>query len=284
MMTFNLVSLFPSMFEALSQKGVISKAIEKSKIKLEYVNPRNFAKDKHRTVDDKPYGGSDGMLLLSEPLKGALSFLDKKEGGRGYVVYLSPQGEKWTHKKALQWSETKKVITFVCGRYGGIDQRFIETYVDEEISAGDYILSGGELPAMILIDSLTRLLPEVLGNADSKFYDSFSSLLLEAPQYTRPVEFEGLRVPDVLLSGNHEKIKKWKKQISLIKTFQLRSDLIQERVLEEKMRLMEDLNEAFKEASNWSEEDRISCGLNNLSDLKKSFEFYVAEGYNSGKN
>ena len=191
-MTFNLITLFPSFFQILSEGGVVAKAKEKGLLNIECINPRLWASNKYGSIDDTPYGGGDGMILRAEPLKKALDFL-KQKGEVGSLVYLSPQGKKWSQKKASQWSREQKTITFICGRYGGVDQRFIEKYVQEEISIGDYVLTGGELAAMVMIDSVVRLLPQVLGNKESKDKDSFQSSLLEAPQFTRPFVFEDLK-------------------------------------------------------------------------------------------
>ncbi len=269
-MKFNLITLFPSFFEILSQGGVVARAIKEGMMEMECVNPRDWARNKYGSVDDTPYGGGDGMIMMAEPLKKSLDFLKEKED-LGFVVYLSPQGKKWSQKKAFEWSKEKTKVTFICGRYGGVDQRFIEKYVDEEVSIGDYILTGGELAAMVVMDSILRLCPKVLNNKDSKHKDSFQSSLLEAPQFTRPLLFEDLKVPEVLLSGHHQRIQEWDFHLSLLRTFQLRPDLL-ERVSErEKSSIREDLAQALEFATQFPEEELMSCGIPDLKQLKLKF-------------
>jgi tRNA (guanine37-N1)-methyltransferase len=220
---FNIISLFPEMFGAI-QQGVVGQAVKNQKITLNLINPRSFTSDIHKTVDDRPYGGGDGMVMMGEPLEKALESIGQD---RGHVVYLSPHGKVWNDKLAREWAlEFKqKPLTLICGRYGGIDQRFINTHVNSEISVGDFVLSGGEIAAMTVIDTLARLVPGVLGNAESSEAESFAEGLLESPQFTRPQELYGQAVPEALRGGNHKKIREFRQMISLLRTLQLRPDL-----------------------------------------------------------
>ncbi|MBE8162594.1 MAG: tRNA (guanosine(37)-N1)-methyltransferase TrmD [Bdellovibrionaceae bacterium] len=232
-MKFNIISIFPEMIEQALSCGVVGRGVKNNTLSVNIVNLRDFATDKYQSVDDKPYGGGDGMLLKPEPMAKALASLGIKntstsnaEKPRSHkVVYLSPQGEKWTHNKAQDWAKNCQEVTLLCGRYGGLDQRILDLYVDEEVSVGDYVLSGGELPALTLVDSISRFIPGVLGHEDSARKDSFSEYLLEAPQFTRPAVFQSLQVPEVLMSGNHKDIEKYKKDLSISVTQQKRPDL-----------------------------------------------------------
>lgn len=227
-MKVNVISIFPQMFESWTKFGLIGQAIQKGSIDLRFINPRDYAKDKHRTVDDRPFGGGDGMVLLYEPLSQAIEgLLEEKQLGR--LIYMSPSGQRLTSAKAEELAQLKEPITLLAGRYGGIDQRVVEKYVDEELSVGDYILSGGELPAMTLIDAIGRYLPGVLGNEASSQNESFSDGLLEAPLFTRPAEVDGAVVPEVFLQGHHQKINDLRRQLSLVITFHRRPDLIENR-------------------------------------------------------
>jgi len=229
----DVISLFPEMFAAL-QYGITGRAIRNGLIDLEITNPRDFTHDKHRTVDDRPYGGGPGMLMKVEPLKEALHSIKTKEKTK--VVYLSPQGQPLTQNIVKELSNNEQLI-LLAGRYEGVDERLIEHYIDYECSIGDYVLSGGELPAMVLIDSLIRLLPEALGHNESAVEDSFYSGLLDHPHYTRPetlvIDGNNENVPPVLLSGDHKKIAQWRKKQSLGRTWQRRPDLLQQRQLTE---------------------------------------------------
>ncbi len=238
----DVISLFPEMFDAL-QHGITGRAIRNGLIDLEITNPRDFAGDKHKTVDDRTYGGGPGMLMKVQPLKDAILSVktnvikNSKQGAiKNKVVYLTPQGQPLTQAIVKELSENEQLI-LLAGRYEGVDERLIEHYVDYECSIGDYVLSGGELPAMVLIDSLIRLIPGALGHNESAVNDSFYSGLLDHPHYTRPetLEIEGKDecVPDVLLSGNHKKIEQWRLKQSLGRTWQRRPDLIEERQLSE---------------------------------------------------
>lgn len=232
----DVITLFPEMFDAL-QYGITGRAIRDGLIELEMINPRDFTQDKHRTVDDRPYGGGPGMLMKVEPLKEALLSLKERvslkanDTKKSKVIYLSPQGETLTQNKVKKLGENEHLI-LLAGRYEGIDERLIEHYVDYECSIGDYVVSGGELPAMVLIDSLIRLIPEALGHHESAIQDSFYSGLLDHPHYTRPetllVDGKEVRVPAVLLSGDHKKIAQWRSKQSLERTLQRRPDLLRQ--------------------------------------------------------
>ena len=227
-MRFDVITLFPEMFEA-SRQGVTGRAIERGQVGLQLWNPRDYTHDVHRTVDDRPYGGGPGMVMKVEPLRAAI--LDAKAAApQSKVIYMSPQGRPFTQAAAQQMSEQPGFI-LLAGRYEGIDERLIEAHVDEEWSIGDYVLSGGELPAMVLMDTLIRLLPGVLGHADSAVEDSHVDGLLDCPHYTRPEEIEGRAVPEVLLSGNHKAIREWRLMQSLGRTWLRRPELLQGRPL-----------------------------------------------------
>lgn len=221
-----LVSLFPEMFSALTDYGITGRAVTQGLINLQCWNPRDFARDKHRTVDDRPYGGGPGMLMKVEPLRDAIAAAKVWAGADAPVIYLSPQGRPLTQSGVSQLSEYPSMV-LVAGRYEGIDERLLETVIDQEWSIGDYVLSGGELPAMVLIDALTRLIPGALGHADSAQEDSFAEGLLDCPHYTRPEVFEGRPVPEVLLSGDHKRIRRWRLQQALGRTWLKRPDLLQ---------------------------------------------------------
>jgi tRNA (guanine37-N1)-methyltransferase len=230
-MKFNILTIFPEIFNILNH-GVISKAFEKN-LSINCYDIRENAINKHGQIDGKPYGGGEGMLMMAQPLKETLSKISSKD--RGHVIYLSPQGKRLSQENVINYS-TMKSLTLVCGRYEGVDQRFIDKYVDEEISIGDFILSGGEYAAICLIDAIARNLPGTIGNEDSIKNDSFSNGLLKGPAYTRPEIFEDIKVPDVLLSGNHSKINEWKAQKSLINTYLRRPDLINKLKLTKKQK------------------------------------------------
>jgi len=232
------------MFRAISESGITRRAIEPGILELDYWNPRDFTSDKHRTVDDKPYGGGPGMLMKVEPLRDAIKAARKAAGGECQVIYLSPQGEKLDQEKLVKLSVARKLI-LIAGRYEGIDERIVDREVDAEYSIGDYVLSGGELPAMVLIDGITRLIPGALGDPESVTRDSFEQGLLDYPQYTRPEEVDGVKVPTVLLSGDHEEIRRWRVKQSLGRTFERRPDLLEKKNLgaEEKKLLDEYLQD-----------------------------------------
>lgn len=223
-MWFGVVTLFPEMFAALDS-GITGRAIREELLKVELWNPRDFTQDKHRTVDDRPYGGGPGMIMMAQPLQAAIQAAKLVAPSKPVVVHLSPQGKHLTQASAEKLLAQQNLI-LVAGRYEGIDERLLELEADEEWSIGDYILSGGELAALVMIDVLTRLIPGALGHEDSAAEDSLSSGLLKHPQYTRPETMNGLAVPDVLMSGNHQAIERWRLKQSLGKTWLKRPDLL----------------------------------------------------------
>jgi len=222
---FSVITLFPEMIESIFSVGVVGQAKEKQLLKIETVNPRTFTTDLHKTVDDRPFGGGDGMVMLAEPLEKSILSIKKHNS---YVVYLSPQGKKFSDQMANEWSK-KEHIVLICGRYGGIDQRLINSLVDEEVSIGDYVLSGGELAAAVVIDSAARKIPGVLGHESSASQDSFVDGFLECPSFTRPREYLNQEVPAVLLSGNHKLIAEWKARVSELVTLKKRPDLVNQK-------------------------------------------------------
>lgn len=247
-MKFEIVTLFPEMFSAITDYGVTGRAVKNGLIELGYTNPRDFTQDVHRTVDDRPYGGGPGMLMLVEPLLAAIASAKARLESVGVasprVVYVSPQGQSFNQQAAKGFSERQGMV-FLCGRYEGIDERVIEMAVDEEWSIGDYVLSGGELPVMSMIDATVRLLPGVLGHKDSAAEDSFFQGLLDCPHYTRPELYEDRPVPKVLMSGHHGEIRRWRLKQSLGRTWQRRPDLLEGRAFtkEERQLLDEYLDE-----------------------------------------
>ena len=229
-MQIALVSLFPEMFAAVADHGVTGRAVRQGLVSFRHSNPRDFTVDKHRTVDDRPYGGGPGMLMKISPLQQAIADAKEAVGAETRVIYLSPQGARLTHDKAVELAQHESLI-LVAGRYEGVDERLIEAEVDEELSIGDYVLSGGELAAMVVIDAVTRQLPGVLGHELSAQEDSYADGLLDCPHYTRPEDFRGELVPEVLLSGDHERIRRWRLKQALGRTQQRRPDLLQGRVM-----------------------------------------------------
>ena len=223
-----LVSLFPEMFAAVSDHGVTGRAVDQGLVALSHHNPRDFTVDKHRTVDDRPYGGGPGMLMKIDPLQQAIAAAKAVVGSTAKVVYLSPQGQRFDHIKAVKLAQ-EDALVLVAGRYEGVDERLIKAQVDEELSIGDYVLSGGELAAMVVVDAVTRQLPGVLGHELSAQEDSYVNGLLDCPHYTRPEEFEGDKVPEILLSGDHEKIRRWRLKQALGRTYERRPDLLEGR-------------------------------------------------------
>ncbi|UOD35015.1 tRNA (guanosine(37)-N1)-methyltransferase TrmD [Deferribacteraceae bacterium V6Fe1] len=230
MKTYNVITIFPEMIDAIFSYGVIYQGIKKNLIKINPVNLRDFTKDKHKTVDDYQYGGGQGLLLKPEPICDAVKSI-KTNDKNTHVILLDPRGKKYTQSVAQKLLEYDSV-TFICGRYEGVDERVRKLVVDEEISLGDFILTGGELAASVIIDSVARLIPGVLGDEMSFHEESFSDGLLEYPHYTRPYEYEGLRVPDVLVNGNHKEINEWRYKESLKITLQNRPDLLKHKALE----------------------------------------------------
>ena len=221
-MKFTVLTLFPQIPQAFFENSIMAKAVEKGIIAYDLVNIRDFATDKHHTCDDSPYGGGAGQLMMTEPLGRAL---DSVKASRKHVIYVTPSGKQFTQSKALELSR-KDELVIVCGRYEGIDQRIIDYYVDDEISIGDYVMSSGEVSATVIIDTVYRLIDGVI-SSESLDEESYSDGLLEYPQYTRPPVYKDMEVPDVLLSGNHEKIRKWRLEKSIQKTLRNRPDLIQ---------------------------------------------------------
>jgi tRNA (guanine37-N1)-methyltransferase len=229
-MQFDVITLFPEMFRALTDWGITSRAAKQQRYALRTWNPRDFTTDNYRTIDDRPYGGGPGMVMLAKPLEDALDAASAAQSQAGvvqpHVVLMSPQGATLTHDKVMELAQRPGLV-LLCGRYEAIDQRLIDRRVDEEISLGDFVLSGGELPAMALIDAVVRHLPGVLGDAQSAVQDSFVNGLLDCPHYTRPEEYEGVRVPEILLGGHHAEIEKWRRRQALANTARKRPDLIE---------------------------------------------------------
>lgn len=223
-MKFTVITLFPQLIERFAEEGLLGQASSKKLVEIATVNPRHFTEDAHHTVDDRVFGGGDGMVMKFEPLAKAVRFA--KGNGPARVAVLSPQGRPWKQSRAAAWAgEENAHFILVCGRYAGIDQRFVNEFADEEISLGDFILNGGEIAACAVIESVARLLPGALGNRVSAHKDSFSEGLLECPQFTRPREVEGLSVPAVLFSGDHKKVAEFERAVSVVRTRILRPDL-----------------------------------------------------------
>ena len=246
----DVVTLFPEMFVALTGSGITRRALEERRWDVTFWNPRDFTRDVHRTVDDRPYGGGPGMVMMAGPLEEAISSACERQAACGLkssrVIYLSPQGAPLTHRRVMKLAADvqEEGLVLLCGRYEGVDERLIERCVDEEISIGDFVLSGGEIPAMALLDAVVRQLPGVLNDADSAVQDSFVAGLLDCPHFTRPEEYAGQRVPDVLLSGHHEAIRRWRLKQALGRTMQRRPDLLDGRVLsKEETQLLGQLQE-----------------------------------------
>jgi tRNA (guanine37-N1)-methyltransferase len=229
-MDFTILTLFPDLVSSFFEHGMISRGIEKDLIQGHCINIRDFSNDRHNTVDDRPYGGGSGMVMKPEPLEAAVKSA-RKRVPKSRVVLMTPQGTRFNQERAMAFAEQDKGLIFICGRYEGIDERVYTRLVDEEVSIGDYVMTGGELAAMVMMDSIARLIPGVLGSCKSSQSDSFIDDRLEYAQYTRPEEYEGLRVPEVLLSGNHEKIRQWRQKSSLQHTFMKRPDLFEKKKL-----------------------------------------------------
>ena len=235
-----VISIFPDMFGAIANFGITSRALKQGLVELKAITPRDFAHDRHSTVDDRPFGGGPGMVMMVQPLRDAIAAAKVWAGSEAKVIYLSPQGRTLDQAGVVQLSGYNNMI-LIAGRYEGIDERLLDTVIDEEWSIGDYVLSGGELPAMVLIDAVTRLIPGALGHALSAEQDSFTAGLLDCPHYTRPEEFEGMRVPEVLMSGNHELIRRWRLKQALGRTWLKRPDLLQAiNLTEEQHKLLTD--------------------------------------------
>jgi tRNA (guanine37-N1)-methyltransferase len=234
-MRFDIVTIFPRMIEASLTEGILARAIQRNLLTVRARDLREFTEDRHRTVDDVPYGGGPGMVLKPEPLFKAVEAIRQDAGEPQAVVLVSPQGKRFTQVEAARLAGLDRVV-MLCGRYEGIDDRVRENLATEELSIGDYVLSGGELPALVVIDAVARLVPGVVGDDQSVVDDSFSRGLLDFPHYTRPAEVGPLRVPDVLLSGNHAEIRRWRKRESLSRTLDRRPELLAEAVLDEEER------------------------------------------------
>ena len=238
MIRFDVVTLFPEMFAAITGSGITSRALDAGLYSVTTWTPRDFTADKYRTVDDRPYGGGPGMVMMAEPLERALDGIKLAGGGR--VIYLSPQGKKLDHRRVMELKD-ERALTLLCGRYEGVDERLLERRVDEEVSIGDFVLSGGEVAAMALIDAVVRQLPGALGDQASAVEESFADGLLDCPQYTRPEMYAGRQVPEVLLSGHHENIRRWRLKQALGRTWLRRPDLLEIRQLNaEEQRLLEE--------------------------------------------
>jgi tRNA (guanine37-N1)-methyltransferase len=234
-----LVTLFPEMFAALTDYGINSRAIRQGLLEVAFFNPRTHTRDRHQTVDSRPYGGGPGMVMMIEPLRKAIGVARTWIGGPATVVYLSPQG-RVLDQTGVNALVAQGDLILVAGRYEGVDERLIQLEVDQEWSIGDYVLSGGELPAMVLLDALIRQLPGALGHEDSADQDSFADGLLDCPHYTRPEQYEDFKVPEILLSGNHEKIRQWRLKQSLQRTWQRRPELLKKLTLsDEQQQLMD---------------------------------------------
>nr|WP_263296386.1 tRNA (guanosine(37)-N1)-methyltransferase TrmD [Kangiella taiwanensis] len=236
LMNIQVISLFPQMFDTICEQGVVGRAVKQGKVHVGVTNPRDFTQDKHRTVDDRPYGGGPGMLMMTAPLTEAIRYAESvmaidadtasEESQPVYKVYLSPQGKTLNHQLVKELAQ-KQNLLLVAGRYEGIDERVIESEIDLEISLGDFVLSGGEIAAMAVMDSVVRTLPGVLGHQDSAEQDSFADGLLDHPHYTRPEVYEGRQVPPILLTGDHERIRRWRLKQSLGRTWLRRKDLLE---------------------------------------------------------
>ncbi|WP_423838668.1 tRNA (guanosine(37)-N1)-methyltransferase TrmD [Thauera propionica] len=244
---YDVITLFPEMFAALTGSGITRRAMDRGLYALGFHNPRDFTHDPHRTVDDRPYGGGPGMVMLAEPLMQSIAAArlaqQASTGTTGRVIYLSPQGRRLDQAAVLELAAQPGLV-LLCGRYEGVDQRLIDRAVDEEVSLGDFVLSGGELPAMVLLDAIVRQLPGALNTADSALEDSFADGLLDCPHYTRPEVYEDERVPDVLLSGNHAAIRRWRLKQSLGRTWLRRPDLLAARQLNKtELKLLEEFRQ-----------------------------------------
>lgn len=224
-MKINIMTLFPEMCEAVLSESIIGRARENGFVEIECVNIRDYTKDKHNRVDDAPYGGGMGMLMQVQPIDDCYKAICEKSGKKSRLIYMSPCGEVLTQEKVKKLASLDE-ITLLCGHYEGVDRRVIDSLVDEEISVGDYVLTGGELPALILADAVSRMLPGVLPNDEAKELESHYNGLLEYPQYTRPYEWNGMKVPDVLISGHHGNIEKWRREQSLLMTAKYRPDML----------------------------------------------------------
>ena len=224
-MKFHLLTIFPEFFDGPFRHGVVARAVQAGALEIHLHDLRNWTHDLHRTVDDRPFGGGEGMLMKAEPIFDAVASLWPERSAKQRIILLSPQGRRFTQQVARELTLQEELL-FICGRYEGVDERVAEHLADEELSIGDYVLSGGELGAAVIIDTVARLIPGVLGNSDSARNESFEEGILDCPQWTRPADFRGWKVPEILLGGNHAEIRKWRREAALRKTRQLRPDLI----------------------------------------------------------
>ena len=239
-MRFDVITIFPEMFQSVTEFGVTSRAVESGKLDVRCWNPRDYTDNEYRSVDDRPYGGGPGMVMMAKPLAGAIRAIRREVGNESPLIYLSPQGELLDQRIVKELSGQQSLI-LLAGRYEGIDERLVKRHVDREYSIGNYVISGGELAAMVIIDAVARQLPGVLGNEHSAHQDSFTEGLLDCPHYTRPEEFEGKRVPDVLVSGHHEDIRRWRMKQSLGRTWVRRPELLSDVDLDvDQMALLEE--------------------------------------------
>ena len=225
-MKINIMTLFPEMCETVLSESIIGRAREKGLVEINCINIRDYTEDKHRRVDDAPYGGGMGMLMQTVPIANCYKAICEKSENENHLIYMSPCGKVLTQEKVKELAKMEE-ITILCGHYEGVDQRIIDSLVDEQISIGDYVLTGGELPALVLADSISRMLEGVLPNDEAKELESHYNGLLEYPQYTRPYEWNGMKVPDILISGHHENIDKWKREQSLLMTQKYRPDMLE---------------------------------------------------------
>ena len=270
MLHVDVITLFPEMIEGAANYGVLGQALKSDLLKISTHTPREFAEDRHRTVDDRPFGGGDGMIMLAETLEKSLNKVKHKNSR---VIYMSPQGSVLTAQKSRELAQQEHLV-ILCGRYGGVDQRILNKYVDEEISIGDYVISGGELGALVVIDAVSRFIPGVLGHADSADKDSFSEGLLEHPNFTRPRQWQEQEVPEVLLSGNHKLIEEWKVKVSALVTMKKRPDLFKDYLNKEnedykalkKKKTGPPLEELQKFWNNLSPQDKESLGLTDFTE------------------
>jgi tRNA (guanine37-N1)-methyltransferase len=238
-MRFDLLTIFPEFFEGPFDFGIIKRAREHGIIEIVIHDLRSFTSDKHHVVDDRPFGGGEGMVLKPEPIFRAVESLlaeDQARGRRAGVILLSPQGRIFNQAEARRFADEFSRVILICGRYEGVDERVVEHLITDEISIGDYVLTGGEIPSMVVVDAVTRLLPNALGSETSALRDSFSEGLLDCPHYTRPAEFRGWRAPEVLVSGHHGEVAKWRRRAALLKTMKMRSDLIEKAALTDEER------------------------------------------------
>ncbi len=265
-MKFQVISLFPEMILSGLKEGIVSSAIHKKLLSIDCLNPRKFATDVHHTVDDRPYGGGDGMVMLAEPLEQSIEHYRSLATEPEYLIYLSARGEVFSDQMARELA-AKKSLTLICGRYGGVDQRFLSKNNIHEICIGDYILSGGELGALVLIDAVSRHIPGVLGNDESASADSFADGLLEAPSFTRPKEWHNLEVPSVLLNGDHKKIHQWREHLALLSTAQNRPDLFLKKELNAEV-----LFAAKSFFQKMDEEEKYICGLHQSEKILEIFD------------